>query len=432
MGAERRRVFLSLLVLCVVILAATGTAFAAFPGENGKIVFTDRADGDAEIYAVDPDGSDRVKLTSNAVDDYTPAWSPDGTKVAFASERGDCSEWGCAPAVYVMNADGSDERRVSEDGGGSPAWSPDGTRIAFSAWQDDDGECDYEDPDGSGCRDGDSEIYTVDADGSNKTRVTDNARYVGDYAPDWSPDGTRLAFDRNGDIYVAAPDGADEARLTELPGHATSPDWSPDGARITFHATLDYHQDVYSVRADGSEVTNLTPGPDVHDTGFLSAWSPDGTKIAFSSGGIFAMNPDGSGRTRLTESGQDPDWGTHPAVVPPGQGPPGACTLTGTPDDDVLRGTPDDDVICGLGGGDTVYAAGGDDTVRAGAGADKASGGPGRDTLVGLSGRDVLRGGDGRDRLHGRDGLGGNDTLRGGAGRDSCRADEGDRTTGCP
>lgn len=306
----------ALLACLLALLAASEEAGAAFPGKNGRIVFTDRDGGDAEIYAVDPDGSDRVKLTSNAVDDYTPAWSPDGTKVAFASERGDCSEWGCAPAVYVMDADGSDERRVSEDGGGSPAWSPDGTRIAFSAWQDDDGECDHEDPDGPGCRDGDSEIYTVDADGSNKTRVTDNARYVGDYAPDWSPDGTGLAFVRNGSIYVAAPDGTDEARLTELSGSASAPDWSPDGARITFHATLDYHQDVYSVRADGSEVTNLTPGPDVHDTGFLPAWSPDGTKIAFSSGGIFAMNPDGSGRTRLTESGADPDWGTHPATPP--------------------------------------------------------------------------------------------------------------------
>jgi dipeptidyl aminopeptidase/acylaminoacyl peptidase len=292
-------------VLAVLLVAAFGTpsAHGAFPGDNGKIAYNRGGD----IYAANPDGSGVVDLTLSsdgiAAD---PAWSADGKKIAFTS---DGRSSGFERDVYVMNADGSNVVRVTAhqcgDHASQPAWSPDGSKILFY--------CD----DGS-----DDELYQINVDGSGFTQLTNNSTV--DRSPAWSPDGTKIAFaDDRGDIYTINPDGTNVTKLTTNPVATVggSPNWSPDGSRIAFFSDRDcVHcdtQDIYTVKADGSDlvrVTNTTP----FDR--FPAWAPDGSKITFATctdpdvaclADIYTVNPDGSGATTVVNdpSQEDnPDW----------------------------------------------------------------------------------------------------------------------------
>ena len=231
-----------------------------------------------------------VQLTDNYSGDYTPAWSPDGRRIAFQSDRDGDSE------IYVMNADGSGVTQLTHNGAGDwgPAWSPDGRRIAFQS-----------------DRDGDSEIYVMNAAGSGVTQLTHID--AGDYGPAWSPDGQRIAFnsDRDGDheIYVMNAAGSGVTQLTHHGAWDFSPAWSPDGRRIAFSSLRDGDFEIYVMNADGSGVTQLTHNDAVD---WFPAWSPDGRRIAFESdrdgdSEIYVMNADGSGVTQLTHN-DDEDW----------------------------------------------------------------------------------------------------------------------------
>src|SRR5436190_8554224 len=150
------------------------------------------------------------RLTNNAARDYAAAWSPDGTKIAFTTDRDGNLE------IYAMNADGSGQTRLTTDPAKDykPAWSPDGTKIAFSS-------------EGVSIR-----VVVMHADGTGRTPLTNNAFDIG---PAWSPDGTKIAFgsSRQGQayhIYVMKADGSGQVRLTAGVG----PSWSPDGTKIAF------------------------------------------------------------------------------------------------------------------------------------------------------------------------------------------------------
>jgi dipeptidyl aminopeptidase/acylaminoacyl peptidase len=128
-------------------------------------------------------------------------------------------------------------------------------------------------------RDGNPEIYVMNADGDGRTRLTNNTAY--DWIPAWSPDGTRIAFvsDRDGnyEIYVMNADGGGRTRLTNNTAEEWIPAWSPDGTRIAFVSDRDGNGEIYVMNADGSGVTRLTNNAaDDEDP----AWSPDGTRIA--------------------------------------------------------------------------------------------------------------------------------------------------------
>jgi Tol biopolymer transport system component len=155
-------------------------------------------DGNHEIYVMDAAGTSLSRLTNHRAEDLDPAWSPDGTQIAFPSDRGGDIE------IFVMNADGTDVRQLTDDPGGDlfAAWSPDGTQIAFAS-----------------DRDGDFEIFVMHADGTDVRQLTDHPS--DDIAPAWSPDGTKIAYAARGlggvnyEIHVMNPDGTAPTTLTE-------------------------------------------------------------------------------------------------------------------------------------------------------------------------------------------------------------------------
>ena len=297
---------LAVLGVAVVLGAVGGTdrGEAAFPGANGKIAFSSNRDGtfNLEIYTIEPDGSEPTRLTTQSGSDAAPAWSADGTKLAFESSRDGNVE------VYTMNANGSAQTNVTQHTAtdGLPVWSPDGTRLAFHT-----------------SRDFNFEIYSIGADGTNPVRLTNNP--ASEFGPAWSPNGTRIAFVtlRHGahEIYAINNDGTNETRLTDNPAADDVPSWSPDGARIAFASNRDGNNEIYVMNADGTGQTRLTTNA---ADDFQPAWSPDGTKIVFESTRdgnreLYVMNADGTSVVRLTNHGatdERPDWQPFAAASP--------------------------------------------------------------------------------------------------------------------
>ena len=263
----------SLLVLSVgLVVALAVPASATFPGGNGKIAYSGRK----QIHVIDPDGSGDAQLTFGEKPSRSPAWSPDGSKIAFI--RGNKPS-----SLFIMNADGTDktliQRRISKHRYyffSSPAWSPDGTQIAFST------AARFTSSNG---RRWNLRIYVINADGSGLTRIS-RGRHQ-DSGPAWSPDGNLIAFTtRAGRLGTMSPDGSDRTMLFRRGSDA---DWSPDGSQITFVRTVgDGATDVFLANSDGTGRVRLTDTPDRWD--FSPVFSPDSTKIAFI---------DGTGRSEI-------------------------------------------------------------------------------------------------------------------------------------
>jgi Tol biopolymer transport system component len=253
---------------------------------TGKIAFVSDRDGNWEIYVMNADGTDQRRLTNNPVYDSQPAWSPDGKKLAFTSDPG---------MIYIMNADGSNLNKLVD--GQQPAWSPDGKKIAFIPEQ--------------GNIISMSNICVINVDGTDRRMLTDDTGI--NTRPVWSPDGSKIVFSsycnyelgsyrcKSHGIYTMNVDGSNREQLAECLG---APAWSPDGSKIAF---ISYENGcLYVINADGTGQIMLA-----NDAWYncCPAWSPDGSKIAFSSdhGGnheIYVMNADGSNRKKLVDGWQ--------------------------------------------------------------------------------------------------------------------------------
>ena len=252
-----------------------------FSPDGSRIAFDNFLSGEYGIETADPDGSDVVRLT-DGVNDSWASWSPDGTKILFSSTRYDPSigaceagfphEFRCPTDIFVMDADGTDVVRLTDDPAGEvmPVWSPDGGRIAF-------------------VREGDlatgtyEAIYSMAPDGTDVRQVS-SADGGSDFWPTWSPDGFRIAFAaiRNEDwgIWVVGADGSNEHMILggTGAGYVDDPVWSPDGRLIAFVGNMtvdDYSPNdaLYVMNADGTAVTPIADAPGIGVAGDL-AWQP--------------------------------------------------------------------------------------------------------------------------------------------------------------
>ena len=265
-----------------------------------------------DLAVVGADGSGRRVLVDTAGMQLDADWSPDGGLVAYRDSRAGLN---VNDEIYVVGADGSDERNLTRHPGNdwSPAWSPDGRRIAFAS-----------------DREGELRIFVVDADGSGVRRVTE---IWGEY-PAWSPDGRQIAFasfaggtgptgDPNYDLFVIGVDGSGLRRLTQSRAYDMYPTWSPDGESIAFESTratpagfepppYDLERtadfDVFVIPAGGGEAVNVTRDPARLQK--FPDWSPDGRWLAVDEEGEVAFAAaDGSGMRRVGGlTGGFPAW----------------------------------------------------------------------------------------------------------------------------
>ena len=291
----------ALLASGVALVAVEEPARAAFPGENGRIAYFNCDGGDCEIYSIPPgEGYLPTQLTDNWQADMDPAYSPEGTDVAFVRWDGQSAN-GPNYDIWVVSHHGAPEQRVTNTGTDEkhPAYSPDGNTIVYMA---SDGQ--------------DEEIYAIPASGGSPTRLTDNS--TKDVAPVYSPDGSTIAYmahdGQDFEIATMPAGGGAPTKLTDNTTADSYPDFSPDGATIAYGSHDGQDVEIYSVPATGGTPTKLTDNT-LSDSG--PAYSPDGEEIAYMSydgqdNEITTMPAGGGTPTRVTDNATPdyfPDWG---------------------------------------------------------------------------------------------------------------------------
>jgi TolB protein len=323
------------LVLAAVVLsggcggeASSEDARVADPSSS-EIVFTVNREGWNEIWVMDKDGGNRRRLTEtrppgvDAAGNQSPAWSPQGDRVAFVSSGDEADQDENRHEIWVVNESGGDAEQLTKNEAvdRDPSWSPDGKRIAFvraDYWGTDKVE---------------TSLRVIDADGSGEEALVQEQPLVFISSPAWSPDGKRIAYSRASfagerlelTLHVMRSDGAGLMTVAEQAGQ---PAWSPDGKRIAFVSIVDrngetcFHDcaasgEIYVADANGEHAKRLTKSQ-AGDTS--PAWSPDGKQIIFSSDRsnppeheieLYVMPATGGPPKRLTRNevwDLDPDW----------------------------------------------------------------------------------------------------------------------------
>ena len=284
----------------------------AWSPDGKHILFIgDSREGRTDLHVMEADGSRVRRLTEDLADEQRAIWSPDSTQILFVSHHNHQYDIFLAksidePKAYIIqpqleelsketktkNAEPKDTRPTiasinpcnsttsshREDtawdlvtvpitdnsyNDATGDWSPDGTQIVFSSF-----------------REGDREIYVINADGSGERPLTHNE--ASDIDPDWSPDGEHILFssnrDGNREIYVMKADGSQPRRLTHNESVDVEPDWSPDGTQILFTSNRDGNREIYVMKADGSQPRRLTHNNVIDED---PEWSPDGTQMLF-------------------------------------------------------------------------------------------------------------------------------------------------------
>lgn len=276
---------------------------------SDALLFTWGIDGNREIYVMNPDSSNQLRLTNNTAEDNEPAWSPDRQQIAFSSNR-----TGNRFAIFVMNADGSNVRQVTDENrgsfSGSPTWAPDGQSLAYVSNES-----------------GISQVHVISLDGSDPRRITNGPGESID--PAWSPDGQWIAYasDATGnfEIYIARVNGGEIQQLTNAGNISNeSPAWSVDGTHIAYAGNSGNGGDIYVMNADGSDSRPLAG--DEESFAASPTWSQDGQEIAYVlkprdqtlKPAIFIADQNGMAARQLNNEAsevKDPAWGA-PHHVP--------------------------------------------------------------------------------------------------------------------
>src|SRR4051794_1289982 len=300
---------------------------------KGQIVFEDDPQGGqlSQVWIENADGSDVRKVVSDAFTDFAASPSPDGRTILFYRVAPPPSQ---VPGVMmIVNVDGSglhevkvgDQARGCDDGPEGDSWSPDGKRIVYVRF----------------ClnRAGDvveSGIWTIRSDGTNAQRVTDHlpADHAEDHRAGWSPDGKSLMFERidtfvtpeRAAIFTIGTDGKNLHQVTPWSLDGNDPDWSPDGSLIAFNASAEPSptQNIYTIHPDGTGLAKLTTYEEPKQATYHPTWSPDGAHILFShapsTGGwadFYVMDADGGNQFALAHTELHENHGTWgPSVRP--------------------------------------------------------------------------------------------------------------------
>jgi TolB protein len=317
------------IAIVAALALAAGCAGGDADGTGGdQIAFTVNRDGWGEIWVMAADGTARTRLTelepreNDAAGSTSPAWSPDGDRIVYAAQIGTTAEDSSQTEIYVMRADGTERRGLTENDvfDGFPSWSPDGTRIAFTR---------------AGTAGGG--LFVMDADGGDEQQLTRTARTRFDLAPAWSPDGSQIAFTRIAPsagpdlrsvaLYAVTPD---DGRTRKLADAGADTAWSPNGRRLAFVSYRDrfgqtcFHEcstsgEIYLLDLETGSVRRLARSQ-ADDRS--PAWSPDGRLVAFVSdrsnrqehaNEIYVMSPSGGDLRRLTRNDV---WDLEPAWRP--------------------------------------------------------------------------------------------------------------------
>lgn len=284
----------SLIVLFVVLcglIYLTVLSVIALPHRNEIVAYVDNVSGDRDIFLLDINHNLTINFTTHrqnpthqriddpsivavtqydrlptddllVYDDSMPAWSPDGERMVFHSQRDGIS------GIYLMGVDGGNMRLLVGGNANYPAWSPDGEHIAFRS-----------------NRDGNYELYIINVDGMGLRRLTEQT--ASDNYPSWSPDGKQIAFqsnlEGNGDIYIINADGTELQQITLHEGEDSVPRWSPDGEYIAFVSRRadNANYQIYLYHLETGEINPLTEDFDsnIHSP----VWLPHTDEMIFQS-----------------------------------------------------------------------------------------------------------------------------------------------------
>ena len=299
--------------LIAAAIGGVGSAYATFPGTNGRIAFDSFRTGTENMFTMNSDGSDVKQLTFlTSGEASVPAWSPGGNSIAFQQGAAD----GSTSQIMLMNADGSNQRTVFSDPSYQdtlPSFSPDGSRLVFSRCSTPLEAC---------------AIYTIKTDGHGLTAITHFNQSVNtfDLGPKFAPDGTTIAFTSfnrggvQGAVYLMNSHGANIRQITPSGLEGFQQDWSPNGTALALSSNCcsPLNSALWTVRPDGGGLQQLTLPGTQHD--FVPSYSPRGDQITFErdsadfrTHAVMTIPAGGGTPTPIQSDAGDPSWGSSGA-----------------------------------------------------------------------------------------------------------------------